>query len=81
MSESISSENPILMVSGRRPAKHAWTDFPLGYRRYWRHWRRDKNPSEIRPPDPSKSAANPGLPEPVSAVLKDTPENHKDGSA
>jgi len=28
-----------------------------------------------------QNPANPGLPEPVFGVLKDTPENHKDGSA
>jgi hypothetical protein len=38
---------------------------------------RDKSPHEILPPEPRKS----GLAEPVSAVLKDTSENHKDGSA
>ncbi len=43
-------------MTGRRPLKHA-RDRVLGwsYRRYWRHWRRDKNPFESGSSKPSKS--------------------------
>lgn len=40
---------------GPQADKHAGDRFSCCYRPYWRHWRRDKNPSKFRPPEPSKS--------------------------